>query len=97
MEKVHQSVLLPDSVVNIPDKKETILQDCTNEKSTDKKKTPILPCPSRGETPISEYTTKHFFTLAFPSLFPYSSGDFFDNRPVTCFSMSEWADHLLWF
>lgn len=43
MEKVHQSVLLPDSVVNIPDKKETILQDCTNEKSTDKKKTPILP------------------------------------------------------
>lgn len=73
------------------------MKDFTNEKSTDLKKTTILPWPSRGETPISEYTTDHFFTSAFPSLFLYSSGDFFDSRPVTCLSMSEWADHLLRF
>ena len=65
--------------------------------TTDKRGTCTIPWPTRDNNPISEYTTVHFFTLAFPCLFPYGSGDFFTSRRVTCSSLSEWADHLLWY
>ncbi|XP_061185109.1 uncharacterized protein LOC133193155 [Saccostrea echinata] len=53
--------------------------------------------PTRDNIPISEFTTKYFFTLAFPCLIPYGTGNFHVNRPRTCSSMTEWADHLLWY
>jgi hypothetical protein len=46
---------------------------------------------------VSEFTTQHIFSLAFPYLFLYGSGDFYINRPVTCPSMADWAEHLLWY
>lgn len=47
------SVLLTDPVVTIPDKIETILQDLTNEKSTDKKKDTNTPLAiKRGNSNI---------------------------------------------
>ena len=63
----------------------------------DKKGTLILPWPSRSNTPLSEFSTKYFFTIAFPCFFPYASGDFTINRPRTCTSLSDCAEHLLWY
>lgn len=33
--------------------------------------------PTRGNIPVSEFKTQHFFTLAFPVLFTYGSGDLY--------------------
>ena len=41
------------------------------------KKHTFLPKPSKNYTPVSEFTTQYFFTLAFPCLFPFAHGDFF--------------------
>lgn len=49
-----------------------------------------------AEKTVSEFTTRHFLTLAFPVLFPYVTGDFHVNRPRTCTSLADWANHLLW-
>lgn len=35
--------------------------------------------------------------MAFPFLFPFATADFNTIRLRTCQSMSEWADHLLWY
>ncbi|XP_073244950.1 uncharacterized protein [Porites lutea] len=35
--------------------------------------------------------------MAFPCLFPYGKGDFHINRPVTCPTLHDWAEHLLWY
>ena len=56
-----------------------------------------IPWPTRGNIPLSEFTTRSFFTLAFPSLFPFGSGDFHVNRARTCSSLSDWGSHLLWY
>ena len=40
-----------------------------------------FPWPTRSQEPISEFTTIHIFTLAFPCLFPYGAGDFHVNHP----------------
>ena len=44
-----------------------------------------------------DITTKYFFTLVFPCLFPQGSCDFHINRPRTLMSMSDWAEHLIWY
>ena len=56
-----------------------------------------IPWPTRGDVPVSEFVTSHFFTMAFPCLFPYGAGDFHVKRPRTCNYMADWAGHLLWF
>ena len=56
-----------------------------------------IPWPTRGNIPLSEYSTTNLFTLAFPALFPYGTADYYSNRPRSCSSMSDWADHLLWY
>ena len=35
--------------------------------------------------------------MALPCLFPYGKGDFHINRTVTCPSLHDWAEHLLWY
>ena len=99
----HSSVILPDAPVNIQAQVQNIVSDVLGETSTtnnvtaDKRGTCTIPWPTRDSNPVSEYTTVNFFTLAFPCLFPYGSADFFASRAVTCSSLSEWADHLLWY
>jgi hypothetical protein len=56
-----------------------------------------MPWPTRKNEAISEFTTRNFFTMAFPFLFPYATADFNTIRGRTCQSMSEWTDHLLWY
>jgi len=68
-----------------------------NETTVNKRGTVTIPWPTRGDVPISEFVTSNFFTMAFPCLFPYGSGDFHVNRTRTCESMADWAEHLLWF
>ena len=58
---------------------------------------PVIPWPTTGTTPASEFTTPYFFTMAFPCLFPYGKGDFHISRPVTCPTLHNWAEHLLWY
>ena len=93
------SVLLPDPGVNIEKKVNETVHDILGENANvnvSKGKFSI-PWPTRGNTPISEFCTQNFFTLSFPCLFPYATGDFYSNRPRTCSSLSDWADHLLWY
>jgi hypothetical protein len=33
--------------------------------------------------------------MAFPCLFPYGKGDYHINRPITCPTLHDWAEHLL--
>ncbi|CAC5402976.1 unnamed protein product [Mytilus coruscus] len=97
----HSSVILPDPHINIRKKVEDIVSDVVGQAHGDvtinKKGTITLPWPTRENTPVSEFTTHHFFTLAFPCLFPYGTGDFYMNRPRTVSSMCDWAEHLLWY
>lgn len=92
---------LPDSNINIRSQVESILQDVIGDNhgdvSVNKRGTVTIPWPTRDNIPVSEFTTQYFFTLAFPALFPYGSGDFYINRPNTCSSMGDWAEHLLWY
>ena len=57
---------------------------------------PVIPWPTTGTTPASEFTTPYFFTMAFPCLFPYGKGDFHINRMMACPTLQNWAEHLLW-
>ncbi|XP_053405155.1 uncharacterized protein LOC123560749 [Mercenaria mercenaria] len=95
------SVLLPDVPINLQEKVTNIVKDVVGEShgevTVNKKGTVTIPWPTRDNNPLSEFTTQYFFTLAFPCLFPYATGDFHINRPVTCTSLANWADHLLWY
>ena len=94
-------VLLQDPNVNIRQEKVNVIHNVTGEDLgvtiNSKKKEAKFPWPTRGETPVSEFTTRIFFTLSFPTLFPNQNGDFYMNRLRTCTSMSDWADHLMWY
>ena len=95
------SVLLPDQVMDVRKQVENIVHEVVGdhheEVTMNTRKTISIPWPSRDNIPISEFTTRHFFTMAFPALFPYGTGDFHINRPRTCESLADWADHLMWF
>ena len=97
----HSCILLPDQPVNIRQQVQAIVDDVdsdnTNKVTMNRQGTVSIPWPTRGNVPLSEFTTQYFFTLAFPSLFPFGTGDFFVNRPRTVSSMADWADHLLWY
>ena len=47
-----------------------------------------------GEQAVSEFD-QHFFTMAFPELFPDGKGDFNASRKVDI-EMDEWLEHLMW-
>ena len=96
----NSSVILPDHTLDVRQQIEDLVHDIVEnpgEVTQDKRGTVIIPWPTQGNDPISEFTTKYFFTLAFPCLFPFASGDFHMNRPQTCESLPKWADHLLWY
>jgi hypothetical protein len=94
-------VLLPEPPVDIREKVQQIVEEVMGPEHGDvtanKRGVITIPWPSRDNVPMSEFTTNHFFTLAFPNLFPYSTGDFCINRRRTCTSMAEWAEHLIWY
>jgi hypothetical protein len=46
---------------------------------------------------VSEYKTPHFFTLAFPWLFPGGRGDFFYRDRMYEISFQEWASNLIYY
>lgn len=92
-------ILLNDPPRDIRQEVEDIVSDVVGEDhgevTINRLKHITIPWPTRDNTPLSEFTTRNFFTLAFPTLFPYASGDFHVNRPVTCPSMADWARHLM--
>jgi hypothetical protein len=84
----------------VTEKVKTITSESSDknpEYTINKKGQITIPWPNRGKEPLSEFTTRHFFTLAFPVLFPYGTGDFHVNRPRTCTSLGDWTNHLLWY
>lgn len=95
--------MLPDPPINIQEEVQNTVNDVLGDNSNaegvtfDKRGTCTIPWPTRDNLPVSEYTTVNFFTLTFPFRFPYGSGDFFASRSITCSSLSDWADHLLWY
>ena len=51
--------------------------------------------PNRLPGFVSEFTVLFLLSMAFPHLFPYGQGDFFDQREVEV-KLLDWLDHLLW-
>jgi hypothetical protein len=95
------SVLLPDPPVDIrqvvEDAVHSVIGPNAGEVTCNKRNIVTIPWPTRDNHPLSENTTNHFFTMAFPTLFPYATADFRMNRPRTCKSVSDWARHLIWY
>ena len=93
-------MMLPDTVCDITEKVKNVVKDVMGENNSDVTKSKrgifTIPWPTRDNQPVSEFTTVNFFTLAFPTLFPYATGDFHINRPKPV-TMSDWAEHLMWF
>ena len=93
-------VSLPEPAINIREQVEKVVEQIVGENNgpvTAGRKYVTIPWPTQIKIPLSEFTTKHFFTLALPCLFPYGKGDFHINRLRTCESMADWAEHLLWY
>ena len=99
--ETHSGVLLNDIPKDIRKEVEKVVEDVVGKHKGEVTENRLghitIPWPTRNNVPLSEYTTRNFFSLAFPSLFPYALGDFHINRPRTCTSMPDWAQHLLWF
>ena len=97
----NSSVLLPDPNVDIKEKVENFVNVVIGEDhggvTVNKKGTVTIPWPTRQNILISEFTTQYIFTMAFPALFPFGTGDFHINRPRTVDYVSDWAEHLLWY
>ena len=98
--ETHSTIMLPDTVCNISEKVKNVVKDVMGENNSDVTKSKrgifTIPWPTRDNQPVSEFTTVNFFTLAFPTLFPYATGDFHINRPKPV-TMTDWAEHLMWF
>ena len=93
-------VLLPEPSINIRDEVEKVVEEVVGPEHgsvTYNHKVLTIPWPTRDGVPVSEFTTRNFFTLAYPCLFPTGLGDFYMNRPRTCSAMADWADHLIWY
>ncbi|CAC5397333.1 unnamed protein product [Mytilus coruscus] len=95
------SVLLPEPCFDIKQKIQDAVEEIAKEENTNisinKKAQILIPWPTRGNIPLSEFTTRHFFTLSFSCLLPHACVDFHMNRSLTCSSMSDWANHLIWY
>ena len=90
------TVLLPNPIVDGRMEINQAVQDVVNEAQHQQiKRHPavIIPWPTRNDRPLSEHTTAYLFTMAFPTLFPLFTADFRIDRP----SMSNWAQHLIWY
>ena len=97
-------VILPEPGVNVQAQVEAAINEVVSEPQETEtegaqhgREQPVIPWPSTDTTPASEFTTPYFFTMAFPCLFPYGKGDFHINRPITCPTLHDWAEHLLWY
>lgn len=94
-------MLLPAGVpLNVRSELERLLRDGAPAAGTrdgaPAARTAHLDWPVAGSTPVSEYTTRGFFSMSFPWLFPSGCGDFFDDRPRPV-HLHEWAEHLLYY
>ena len=97
-------IILPEPGVNVQAQVEAAINEVVSEPqgaqtegAQQGREQPVIPWPSTDTTPASEFTTPYFFTMAFPCLFPYGKGDFHINRPITCPTLHDWAEHLLWY
>ncbi|CAH3158228.1 unnamed protein product [Porites lobata] len=95
-------IILPEPGVNVQAQVEAAINEVVSEplegeagEAQRNVQRPVIPWPTTGTTPASEFTTPYFFTMAFPCLFPYGKGDFHINRPMTCPTLNNWAEHLL--
>ena len=89
------TVTLPEQSFDLKEGVQNIIKNMVSEIKKPNKV--VIPWPSQNNVPMSEFTAQFFFTLSFPCLFPYALGDFHINRLRTCTSMSEWAEHLMWY
>jgi hypothetical protein len=90
----HPNINIKESIANAV---KEISENINITVSINKKGQVCIPWTTRENEAISEFTTRQFFSLAFPCLFPYGNGDFHLNRARTCTSLSDWANHLIWF
>ncbi len=78
-EKTYQTgVVLPN---NNLDSESTLINKLVSKskfKNEPIKLPPILPFPSHSSIPLNEYSTAYLASMAFPTLFPYGSGDPFE-------------------
>ena len=96
----NSGVLLPDLPTNMQEKIQNVVTEVTGKTecvTTNRQGNISIPWPTLDNNPVSEFTTRNFFSMAFPNLFPYGEADFYANRPRTCHNILDWADHLLWY
>ena len=87
--------LLPEPGITIPGSVEKVVEVVGPEHGsvTYNRKVLTIPRPTCDGVPVSEFTTRNLFFLAFPCLFSKGLGDFYMNCPRTC-SMDDWTDQL---
>ena len=97
-------IILPEPGVNVQVQVEAALnevvsepQDAETEGVQQGREQPMIPWTSTDATPACEFTTPYFFTMTFPCFFPYGKGDFNINRPITCPTLHDLTEHLLWY
>ena len=97
--RVTPGALLPEPGINIPDSVEKVVEEVVGPDHgsvTYNRKVLTIHWPTCDGVPVSEFTTRNLFFLAFPCLFSKGLGDFYMNFPRTC-SMDDWTDHLIWY
>ena len=81
------------SFIPVPQQEQTeieSIQSIIQEKSASP-----LPWPELSKSPINEFTTEGFATMAFPTLFPYGTGDPTTKSRQSSISFSESFKHLI--
>ena len=85
--RVTPGALLPEPGINIPDSVEKVVEEVVGPDHgsvTYNHKVLTIHWPTCDGVPVSEFTTRNLFFLAFPCLFPKGLGDFDMNCPRTC-------------
>jgi len=74
-------IILPEPGVNVQVHVEAAINEVVSEPTEVETEgarrgveRPVIPWPTTNTTPVSEFTTPYFFTMAFPCLFPYGKG-----------------------
>ena len=92
------TVPLPEQSLDLKQQMQSTLKNIAVQGNSSK--TVVIPWPSQNDTPMSEFTTEHFFTFFIPVFFHKEQGTFtlpVINRARTCSgaSMSDWSPHVV--
>ena len=96
-------IILPEPGVNVQAQVEAAINEVVSESREGEAgeaqrnvQRPLILWPTTSTTPAQHQHRSLTFPIFLPCLFPYGKGDFHINHPVTCPTLHDWAEHLLW-